>query len=311
MNTDMSISKTKIRKQEWHQKKANRRSELETARATKEEQRGTTAAIVKKTTTAPVMRKKLQVSRVDERPSHSSPKSVQKIIPITDETAKVLRKWTGNVGEVGTTNISTIQKKHPELITEIFSCMSVGDYNTLITYDARKEKVFGLTPHNKGYKPKEGIRYLCEKPRPEAEPLFHTPGTKRPIYTTVVYPLVMKFANENIELLVSYDSEIAIPSWILMKETEKIATILIKDGGCSAVRINHFSFMAKSIVRKLNKMEEEKTGTKGKDNMWKLVEGIIERPPIFSALNQQEVIDLISEVIYTFENNRQIEVQAV
>lgn len=308
---NMSISKTKIRKQEWHQKKANRRSELETARATKEEQRRTTATIVKKTTTASVIRNKLQVSRVDESPSHSNPKSVQKIIPITDETAKVLQRWTGNIGEVGTTNISTVQKKHPELTTKIFSCMSVGDYNTLITYDAREEKVCGLTPHNKGYEPKEGIRYLCEKPWPEAEPLFHTPRTKRPIYTTMVYPLVMKFANENIELLVSYDSAIAIPSWILMKETEKIATILIKDGGCSAIRINHFSFMAKSIVKKLNKMEEEKTGTKGKDNMWKLVEGIIERPPIFSALNQQEVIDLISEVIYTFENDQRQKVEQI
>lgn len=291
----MGMSKKKESRQARNQKKV----EKERARE------GRTASLVKQTRSSAVTRTNLKDKNPsDETQEHLSPESVRKIVPITDKTEKTLQQWAGNVGKVGVTSIVPLQKR---LITVVFGYDNRS--GTLISYNTLEEEVYGLTPHNKGYEPKEGERCFCEKPRLDLEPLFF--AKDRPVYTTIVYPLITELVNENIELFISHDSEIAIPNWIMIEETKKMATILVEDGKCSAIRIRYSSLMAKAVVRKLNSAEEEKMGTMRKDNMWKLVEGVIERPLIFSALDQQEIVDIVSEVIYAFESDQQIEVRAV
>ena len=274
--------------------------------AEKRAQKKRTATLVKQTKSKLVTRTNLKDKKPsDKMQKHSNPKSVRKTMLITDKTEKTLQEWANNVGKVGATN--TVPPKKC-LTTVVFGCSKSGS-GTLIAYNALEGEVYGLTPHYKGYKPEEGMRYFCEEPQLKSKPLFYTNG--KPIYKVMVYPLTMESVNENIELFISHDSKIAIPNWIMIEEAKKMATVLVEDGKCSAIRIKYSSLIAKAVVRKLNGAEEEKMGTVGKGNVWRLVEGVIERPPIFSALEQQEVIDLISEVIYTFKNDQRIEVQAV
>jgi len=289
------ISKKKESRQARHQKKVER----ERTRQKK------TATIVKQTKSKPVTRTNLKDKNLSgKEQEHMSPESARKIVPITKGTEEALQEWTGNVGEVGVTNIAPTQKC---LIAVVFGCDKRSD--TLIAYNALEEEVYGLTPHKDGHIPKKGVRCLCEKPRLELRPLFYTKD--RSIYTTMVYPLVVEDFSEDIELLVSCDSKIAIPDWVVVERARKMATLLIEDNACSAIKIKYSSPIAKAVVRKLNDAEREKMGTIGRENEWKLRDGLIERPSVFSALDQQEIIDLISEVIYIFENDQQQKVEQV
>ena len=148
---------------------------------------GSTATIVRQTDTAPVTIRTIRVPDADEEPSHSSSESVREIIPITKDTEKALREWV-SVGIAGKVSVKTVAPvpTQDHLITVVFG--RTNRSKTLIAYNALGEKVYGLTPHNKGHKPEKGKRCLCKKPRLDLKPLFYIKG--KPVYTTMVLPTI-------------------------------------------------------------------------------------------------------------------------
>ena len=228
----------------------------------------------------------------DETPdSSSSEKPAQEIAPVTKETKKALQQWTSNTGEVGVTNCAIeARHMHPELITAVFGLMS--EQNTLITYDAREEEIYGLTPHNREHKPRKGIRYLCKRPWPEAEPLFYTKN--RPVYIVRVYPLIVRQVNERVISLTLDDPEAVITEELISHAAfGKDAVLYIENGECMYVWIKNPKYIGKveTVLSEAEKMEQG-----GMLNPWQKNGGNLLKAPVY-AMSPESIAQLVAWAI--------------
>ncbi len=245
-----------------------------------------------------LVRRKRERKKSDFKTPHE--KSVKKsvtIVPVTNKTEAKIQKWTTDVGKVGSTN-ATNHPQHSNLIVAKFAKMQSGKKHSESgkKYPERMIAKVGdnclLTPHRDGHIPEiETVQYLCEKPRNRQKPLFYIKSI--PVFTTMVYPIVVENLGENMDLFVSCNPKFQIPNWVL-EGSKKMANLFIEDKNVSFIRV-HSEAVAKIIAKKLNGGEKDKMGTAKDDNVWSLKGDAIKRPRMMSVLTQQEIVDIIEE----------------
>ncbi|MCK4818416.1 hypothetical protein KA005_21780, partial [bacterium] len=146
--------------------------------------------------------------------------------------------------------------------------------------------------HNKGHEPEEGVRHLCEKPWPEAEPLFYTKN--RPVYTVRVLPLIVKQVNERVISLALDDPGAIITEELLSHAVfGKDAVIYIENGECVYVWIENPKYIGKvqTILSEAEKMERG-----GMSNPWQKSGRNLLKAPVY-AMSPESVAQLVAQAI--------------
>lgn len=268
-------------------KKENGRVQNQKEAEKKITQKKRVATLVKKTKSRVVTRTNLKNEKpLDKTQEHSTPESVRKIVPITNETAKALQRWAGDVGEVGVTSITPAQ----ELTIVVFGRDSSS--GTLITYNAQGEEVYGLIPYNKGHKPRVGIKYLCRRPRLDWEPLFYI--RDRPVYSVKVFPLIIKQINEKVVSLTLDDPGAVITEELLSHAAFEEDTILyIENNECKYVWVKNPAHIGKveTVLSETEKMEQG-----GMSNPWQKEGRNLLKAPVY-AISPENAARLVAQAI--------------